>query len=87
MSVKILMVADEPYRFGNGAHVAELADALRERGHEVAIASGGGAVSDEAEKLGITNYYIPFRGSFSKFRSYNALSRIISLNTVNRANV
>ena len=65
--MKILMLTDRMEAGGAETHIAQLILGLREIGCEVALLSGGGALADELEKLGIRQYRVslpthdPFR--------------------------
>ncbi len=57
--MKILILTDSLGVGGAETHIAQLAQALFERGEEVYIASAGGTTADRLEKMGISHIRMP----------------------------
>ena len=57
--MKILILTDRLGIGGAETHVAQLAQALGERGEEVFVASAGGATADHLQEIGIPQIHLP----------------------------
>lgn len=79
--MKILMVTMGLDIGGAETHIVELSKELKQRGHEVIIASNGGVYVDEITAAGIRHYKAPLnsRGFSEMQRSRDILSEVIKM--------
>lgn len=78
--MNILMVVPRLNIGGAETYVATTAIALKQHGHSVAVASGGGMLADFLREQGITHYYVPIR--FNSTLAAWMLERIIKKNQI-----
>ena len=76
--MKILILTDRLDIGGAETHIAQLAEALFDRGEEIVVASSGGAVADRLEKKGITHLRMPL-GTHSPIRLWCLRKKIRKL--------
>ena len=82
--MKILMTLMGMEIGGAETHVLELCKALKNRGHEIIVASNGGAYENELQKYKITHYKVPLHNKKigNLIKSYNLLKKIIIENEI-----
>ena len=75
--MKILMVLMGLDIGGAETHVVELAKELKKQGHDVSVASGGGAYVTDITTAGIQHFFAPLKKHSDMLRAYFIMRRII----------